>query len=459
MKAFTFYSGYHIKLIDLISNVFSVIITAHDSSHFIMYGDKRYPNDDTIEYVQHIAKRSQMMKRKVALFLSVSLLISGIALGESLPPILNASVIVPDPGILLGEGELIQKNMAFRSIEYDAYYYPSPQNQQQFEAAYLDFLSAAGISAIGCAQSAKSDKRIEDFNQIIFNIPAGKQTQSAYLLLDYGADALFLVPSSCSFVPGMHASNPKGNARDVLDGTSWITAENGENLILTFSEGICTVSIQDPYSKKEEVVQRGPYKISDKNINLMDENAEWGISGNTLSIIMRDNGNEFRLDLKRQETADLSSIHSFTQKASTSGFSGTHWHATGFSSHLSAQQADGLGDDLSGLAGLFNLGLSFVASEKELDYAFQSSLITAYFGIDFYSNGTWEVHYRMNSRWTGLWDGNPLESTTDATGTWEEENGRLVMFASQGAPVPLEYNNGILSIRIFGLGLDFVQDK
>lgn len=151
------------------------------------------------------------MKRFLTLLLAAMLLTGCAALGEGLPPIRQAepAVAVPDPALVLsGPGELYQMSMPYGDALFDAYYFPQPADRAEFEAAYSELLCSSGITPVGRVTSAGSPDRIGAFDQMMFTWTVQGRKLTGYILLDYGKDILFLVPSEAGFTPGGVASQP-----------------------------------------------------------------------------------------------------------------------------------------------------------------------------------------------------------------------------------------------------------
>ena len=140
------------------------------------------------------------MKAWIALVCCVALLIGASALGEDLPP-MRDGITVPDPGLILGAPELYQLQLSYRGGVFDAYYYHQPTSFDVFEAVYSNLLLNAGIQPVSRAEAAVSDSRIEDYEQMMFTWRVQGRLLTGYVLMDYGIDALFLVPSAAGFTP------------------------------------------------------------------------------------------------------------------------------------------------------------------------------------------------------------------------------------------------------------------
>ncbi len=168
------------------------------------------------------------MKRFLTLLLAAMLLTGCAALGEGLPPIRQAepAVAVPDPALVLsGPGELYQMSMPYGDALFDAYYYPQPADRAEFEAAYSELLCSSGITPVGRVTSAGSPDRIGAFDQMMFTWTVQGRKLTGYILLDYGKDILFLVPSEAGFTPGGGASQPSPvPGSDTADADPAVTA-------------------------------------------------------------------------------------------------------------------------------------------------------------------------------------------------------------------------------------------
>ena len=135
-----------------------------------------------------------------------------------------------------------------------------------------------------------------------------------------------------------------------------------------------------------------------------------------------------------------------SQAESTLSFANTHWYAKNIlCDYVDTSLIDSDTQFLLDVLGVF---VKFVPYEEWLyDY----SAFAFYCGIDFGYDGC----FYMNMAYAAFGEIDP-DSYMCLEGTWEYSNNRLFLCAN-GERIPLQYNNGVLSLDIYGLGVEFAQ--
>ncbi len=125
---------------------------------------------------------------------------------------------------------------------------------------------------------------------------------------------------------------------------------------------------------------------------------------------------------------------------------GTHWYADSFAcEYVSYEDLPRWGRKLVDLAGYV---VKFVPDQKDL-YDFNAC--TLHCGIDFHANGTLTI--TTGTSYFGILD---PRSCSTGTGTWTIRNHSLII-TLDGFPLPLTYENGVITMTYYGFGLRFVQ--
>ncbi len=133
-----------------------------------------------------------------------------------------------------------------------------------------------------------------------------------------------------------------------------------------------------------------------------------------------------------------------TQAESAWSFADTHWYAKNIRcDYVDSSMIDPDTQNLLDLLGLF---VRFVPYEEWLwDY----TPVSIYCGIDFSCDG----YFYMTIACSSFGEIDP-DSYTWVVGTWEYSNNRMFLNVD-GERLPLQYNNGTLSLDIYGIGVDF----
>ena len=133
-----------------------------------------------------------------------------------------------------------------------------------------------------------------------------------------------------------------------------------------------------------------------------------------------------------------------TALADSSSFAGTSWYATGINLDILKSIDPTACAQLKAIASL----ISFVPDVSWLD---MPSLMAICCTIDFNRNGTFTITFVGSTMGQIDWN-----SYSTSTGSWTS-SGNMLRLTADGDSIPLTYNNGVLSLSIYGFGLDFAR--
>ncbi len=130
--------------------------------------------------------------------------------------------------------------------------------------------------------------------------------------------------------------------------------------------------------------------------------------------------------------------------ADSSTFAGTRWYATNINMDILKSIDSDAYSELKAIASL----ISFVPDISWLD---MPSLMAICCVIDFNQNGTFTISLLGSTLGAIDWS-----SYNSSTGSWSCR-GNMLKLTVDGESIPMNYSNGVLSLSIYGFGLDFAR--
>ena len=126
--------------------------------------------------------------------------------------------------------------------------------------------------------------------------------------------------------------------------------------------------------------------------------------------------------------------------ADSSSFAGTSWYATNINLEILKNIDAAAYAELKAIASL----ITFVPDISWLD---MPSLMAICCRIDFNRNGTFTISLLGSVMGQVDWS-----SCNSSTGSWSS-SGNMLRLTVDGESLPMNYNNGVLSLSIYGFGL------